>query len=226
MKKILLNLIALNLLMGFIACKGPKGEDATVTGEGEASPQIGVAYAVNTDNSMVNWEGTKPTGTHTGTVSLEEGTVYVKENKITAGEFTLDMNSITVTDLEGEWKDKLESHLKGTNEKQVDDFFNVQKYPVAKFEITKVTDLAGDANSNAMVYGNLTMKDVTQQVGFKANIMINNDGVSVVTPAFVINRTEWNIKFRSPSLYENLQDKAISDEIGLSIRLNAPAPMS
>ena len=226
MKKSFLNLIALSLLLGVIACKGPGGENASVTEEGEASPQIGTAYEVNTENSMVTWEGTKPTGTHTGTVSLSDGTVFIKDNKIMAGEFILDMNSITVTDLDGEWKEKLEGHLKGSNEGQADDFFNVQKFPTAKFEITKITDLSGDPASNSMVYGNLTMKEITKQVGFKANITISNEGVTVTTPPFVINRTDWEINYRSPSLFENLQDKAISDEIGLSISLYAPAPVS
>ena len=70
------------------------------------------------------------------------------------------------------------------------------------------------------------MKGITKQVGFKANIEVSNKGVSVTTPPFKINRTDWNINFRSPSLFENLQDKAIDDEFSLSIELNAPTPLS
>jgi polyisoprenoid-binding protein YceI len=226
MKNLFINLIVFSFLVGFIACKGPSGEDASISKEGVASPQIGLAHQVNLSESMVLWEGSKPTGTHTGTVSIKNGTVYVKDGQVSAGEFTLDMPSINVTDLEGKGKEKLEGHLKGSNDKQVDDFFNVSKYPEATFEITKATNLQGDPNANTMIYGNLTMKGITKQVGFKANININNQGVSVTTPPFKINRTDWNINFRSPSLFENLQDKAISDEIGLSIKLSAPAPMS
>jgi len=219
-------MLSLLLTLNIIACKGTSGEKAEITAQGEASPQIGTAHEVNTSSSQISWEASKVTGTHTGTLNLNNGTVYVKDNKVVAGDFTLDMKTINVTDLEGEWKQKLEDHLKGSNEKQADDFFNVNKYPTANFEITKVTDLTGDPNANAMVYGNLTMKDITKQIGFKANILVNNEGVSVSTPPFKINRTDWNINFRSPSLFENLQDKAIDDEFSLSINLNAPAPMS
>ena len=131
------------------------------------------------------------------------------------------MNTITVSDLEGDQKGYLESHLKGLDDEKADDFFNVKKYPTAKFEITKLTKKEGDPNGNALVYGNLTLRDQTQSVGFTANIDVTDEAVNVGTAAFTINRTEWGIKYNSPTFFENLKEYAIDDKVGLKISLVA-----
>jgi polyisoprenoid-binding protein YceI len=97
----------------------------------------------------------------------------------------------------------------------------VKKYPTAKFEITKVTDLAGNPDANSLVYGNLTMKDQTKQVSFKANIATDGKMVKVSAPKFTIDRTQWKVTYGSKSIFDNLKDKFINDEIGLQIELAA-----
>ena len=220
------NLIKITFLMlavsMFVACKNTKGEDAKVSDKVEASSTAeGKTYTVATDVSKVMWEGTKPIATHNGTVNISEGTVIVNEDAIVGGSFTLDMNSITDLDLEGDKKAYLESHLKGLDDKKADDFFNVNKYPTAKYEITKVTKKEGDPNGNILVYGNLTIKDITKSVGFTANVDMADGMVRVSTPQFKIDRTEWGIKYNSPSFFENLADNAINNDIGLKITLVA-----
>jgi polyisoprenoid-binding protein YceI len=220
------NLIKITFLMlavsMFVACKNTKGEDATVSDTVEETSTVeGKAYAVASDVSKVMWEGSKPVGTHKGTVNVSEGSITVDGGAIVGGSFTLDMNSITVLDLEGEKKGYLESHLKGLDDKKADDFFNVNKFPTAKYEITKVTKKEGDANGNALVYGNLTLKGATKSVGFTANVDVADGIVKVSTPQFKIDRTEWGIKYGSPSFFENLADKAIDNDIVLSISLVA-----
>jgi len=207
----------------FVACKNTKGEDAKVSDKVEKTSKAeGKTYTVATDVSKVMWEGTKPTSGHNGTVGISEGSVIVNGDAVVGGSFTLDMNSIKNLDIEDEGKrGYLESHLKGLGDDNSDDFFNVKKYPTAKYEITKVTKKEGDAAGNALVYGNLTMRDVTKAVAFTANIDMTDGMVRVSTPQFKIDRTQWGIKYGSPSFFEGLADKAINNDIGLKISLVA-----
>lgn len=215
-------LLTFSLLFGLVSCKNTKGDKAEVSDAGKAAVKTGEMMKVNSATSKVLWEGTKPTGAHNGTVDVTEGTVSVEGGKVTGGKFSLDMNTITVLDLEGDGKADLEGHLKGLGEgDSADHFFNVNKYPTASFEITKVTGLTGAEGANALVYGNLTMKGQTKQISFKANINVTSGAVSVETPQFTIDRTQWNVQYGSKSIFPDLKDKFINDDIGLKIMLNA-----
>ena len=209
------------MFLGYTSCKKTPGEKAEVSDAKEVAKAQGVDYQVNIDNSLVSWEGAKPTGSHTGTLAVSAGSVSVKDGKVSAGNFTLDMNSINVTDLEGGKKAGLESHLKGMKDENADDFFNVRKFPTATFEITKVTNLLNDTDANHLIYGNLTLKGISKEIQFKAQVDVTDGMVKVATPQFTIDRTLWEIKYGSPSFFEGLQDKAINNEIALSISLSA-----
>jgi len=210
----------LSMLMVFaFACK--KDKASAVVGDAVESVESatntkGTSYAVIPEKSMVNWAGSKLTGTHTGTLKVSEGKVLMNNGKLTGGKFTIDMSSLTCTDLAaGDGKEKLEGHLKSG------DFFDVANHPDANFEITKVTGLEGDAKANSLVYGNLTIKGVSKQVGFKANVSSNGNSVSVSSPDFKINRTDFGIKYGSTSLADTVKDKAIDDQVTLSVVLGA-----
>lgn len=217
-------LFALMLFAGAIAlfsCKESAGEKAEVSDAAQVEATTGDVVPVNVSNSVINWEGTKPTGTHTGTINISEGSVVVNDGKVTGGSFTIDMNSIVNTDQNGDMKANLENHLKGFAEGKEDHFFNVAQHPTAKFELTKVVSLDGDADANSTVYGNLTIKDITKEIGFRATINTNGDQVTVSTPQFTIDRTQWGVNYGSKSIFDDLGDKFINDEIGLKINLQA-----
>lgn len=221
MKNLLKFTFLMFALSMFVAC-GSKGKDAKVSETaGTVAKAEGKKYAVNAAVSKVMWTGTKPAGSHTGTIDVTEGEISATDGMITGGSFTLDMNTINCTDLEGDQKAGLEGHLKGSNDKNKNDFFNVADFPTAKFEITKVTKKEGDPTGNALVYGNLTMKGITKQVGFTAMTDVKDGMVRVSTPSFTINRTDWGIQYGSPSFFEGLKDKAISDDITLQVSLSA-----
>src|SRR5690554_6240838 len=118
------------------------------------------SYTVDTDGSVIKWEGKKPRTTHYGHVKLSSGTLLVENNQLVAANFTIDMTAIVVEDLEGEYKENLEAHLKGTAEGKEGDFFDTNKYPTGTFELTAV-----EANN---VRGNLTIKEETKTVEFPA----------------------------------------------------------
>jgi len=210
-----------------LSCQNSRVESTT----SETPPVETVATTAGADQvlhvlpaaSLIHWEGYKPAMgvTHTGTVHISGGKLGLTDGMLTSGMFTIDFTSITDTDLEGDSKAKLEAHLKGTAKGKEDDFFNVGKYPTGQFEITKVTSIEGDPEANTLIYGNLTIKDVTKNVGFKANVNVTNGTLIATTPLFALDRTEWGIKVLSKKFFENLTNEFVSDEFGLRIELRA-----
>ena len=72
---------------------------------------------IDAAKSSIEWLGKKVTGQHNGTVNFKDGALVFKRKALKGGSFTVDMNSLTATDLTGEYKDKLDGHLKA------EDFF-------------------------------------------------------------------------------------------------------
>ena len=122
--------LAAAALITFSAC-GDSAKTAEVSESQQVSKLTGTTYVIDS-TSKLTWKGSKPTGTHTGTFNLS-GELTVDGKNITAGTFTIDVASLVNQDLtEKDGKSKLEGHLKSP------DFFDVQKYPTAKFEITGI----------------------------------------------------------------------------------------
>lgn len=221
MRNIIILFSLCTFLISFQSCKSKTAESGNTLITETAAPKEGNSFKVNTEKSQVFWNGSKPTGIHTGVVQISEGELFMKDGVLTAGSFILDMNTISCLDLEGEQRASIEAHLKGLEEGEEDDFFNVNKFPTAKFEITKVTNLISDYSATNLIYGNLTLKDVTRSVGFKANIQQVENKVSVKIPEFKIDRTKWGISFMSKSILGDIKDKFINDNIGIAIDLTA-----
>jgi len=217
MKNIFTLILAFALIGSISSCKqDKKAPAAEVSEKQEVKKVMGAAsFGVSAAESMVTWVGSKPTGKHSGTIGVSEGAVNVENGEVVGGSFTIDMNSIKNTDMEGEDATNLEGHLKAP------DFFDVAAFPTSKFEITKVAKLANDDKATHLVYGNLTIKDATKQIGFKANIANEGNSVKVTTPDFMVNRADFNVKYGSKSFFDNLKDKYIDDNIAMSINLVA-----
>ncbi|MUV03134.1 YceI family protein [Flavobacterium rakeshii] len=204
-----------------VSCKKDNTDNAETTEAVEAKEATAeaVKYNVNTEESVIDWTGSKPTGKHTGTIKISEGEFAVKNDSVESGKFTLDMNSITVTDLEaGNGKEDLEGHLKGLGkEETADHFFNVNKYPTGTFEITGITQEEG----KTMVEGNLTLKETTKNIKFPATITVTPEAVTLVSESFKIDRTLWKVNYSSKSIFDNLGDKYVDDEIEIKVNVKA-----
>ena len=88
---------------------------------------------VDVAKSTISWVGKKVTGQHEGTVNLKEGNLIFKGKKVVGGNFTVDMTSMTTTDLKaGQGKEKLDGHLKS------EDFFGTEKFQTATFIKTPI----------------------------------------------------------------------------------------
>ncbi len=168
--------------------------------------------SIDAKSSKIDWHARKVTGTHTGTVPVSSGTLVLDNNKLKGGTFLIDVKSLVVTDVkDADMNGKLTNHLKS------DDFFSVEKNPQAKLVITEVTP---STNNDYEVTASLTIKGITNTVKFPATVKIA--GKKVTADAKVtVDRTKYDIKFRSTNFFENLGDKAIMDDFTLDVSLVA-----
>jgi polyisoprenoid-binding protein YceI len=169
-------------------------------------------FKVDSGASKIAWRGEKVTGFHTGFVSVKEGTLTYADGKLTGGAFEIDMNSITCTDLDAETGAKLVGHLKSA------DFFGSDKFPVARYVITKAIPL--DTKGNYKIIGNLTIKETTKEVKFNAFVAEKGD-VIAANGKITIDRSDYDVRFGSGAFFENLGDKTIYDEFTLDVTLAA-----
>ena len=117
---------------------------------------------INIQKSSIKWIGeyTFYFGGHDGFINFKEG-YFIKENDvITGGEFIIDMNSITNTDIDksSESNKNLVDHLKN------EDFFEVEKFPTATLKITKVEY---SDKVSARLEADLTLKGITKPINFR-----------------------------------------------------------
>lgn len=160
---------------------------------------------IKSETSKVVWKGYKLTGSHEGTIAIQSGTLNFNGDKLTGGEFVIDMTTINTTDLQGEYKGKLDGHLKS------DDFFGVQKFPIAKLVFKKIKSTG---KKSYKVTGDLTVKGITKSVNLIISVYGNKANVTLK-----IDRTKYGIKYSSGSYFDDLKDKLIYDEFDLVVDL-------
>ena len=164
------------------------------------------SYKVNTAESTLEWEGGKITGsTHTGLIQLTEGYFQLTDGAFALGQFTIDMASMTNTDLGGEYGDKLMGHLKS------DDFFGVETYPTATLKIVSSTRFV---DGRATVQANATIKGRTERVSF--DVVKNGDAFDAEV---VLDRSKFDVRYGSDSFFDNLGDNMILDDFTMRIHL-------
>ena len=204
-----------------VACRNDKENpvEASEAQETAMTSEEAVTYEIDTTASTIKWRGTKPTGEHIGSIDVQNGQIIVDKEKISGGKVVIDMNSIAVLDEGRDEKSRtnLENHLKGTVEGKETDFFNVLKYPTAIFEITGLTQ----ENGIKMLEGNLTIKDQTKHISFPVTTKVENNQLSLESETFVIDRTDWGVNYGSKSVFDDLGDKFISDDMELTINVKA-----
>ena len=213
MKKVIFMLAIVGL--AFTSCKENDKKSEGKNGVEPAKETVEKAadykgdYVVDVLSSEVTWKGFKPTGSHSGALKIKSGSFSLANGAVVSGEFILDMVSIVVLDIpaDDKYNAKLVGHLKA------DDFFGVETNPTASFKVTSV-----EGNS---VSGDLTIKGHTKNVTFEATTSENEGVVTFKTGAFKIDRTDFDIKYKSKKFFDNLKDKFINDEIEISITVSS-----
>jgi len=165
---------------------------------------------VNAENSTIKWIGSKVASSHEGSVNIQRGMLMIEHGTLVGGRFSIDMTSISDTDIESEeYRAKLDGHLKSK------DFFDVEQFPLAIITITKAEKGEGNAYK---VVADLTIKGITHPVTFPAKVTINGLNFSA-TAKIKIDRTKWGIEYNSGNFFENLGDHLIKDEIEFDVYL-------
>ncbi len=160
---------------------------------------------VDAQKSAVTWLGKKVTGEHSGTVNLKEGNLIFKSDKLAGGNFTVDMTSLTATDISGDYRAKLDGHLKSA------DFFGTEKFPTATLVFKKIATKAGGVYT---VTADLTIKGITNPITFDLAVK-----GSTAATKLTIDRTKYDIKYNSKSFFDSIGDKAIYDDFELTVAL-------
>ena len=168
-------------------------------------------FAVDVKRSSIEWKASKVGGSHHGKVNLASGSLILSGNSLKGGSFIIDMPSITVEDLKGKSKENLTNHLRSN------DFFAVADYPTAVFQITKVNSNAGQF----MIAGILTVKGISNSISFPAEVKRQGNTVTAEARSIRIDRTKYDIKYRSMRFFSDIADKAIDDEFEISVKLTA-----
>lgn len=169
-------------------------------------------FKANTGISLIRWTGKKITGTHNGTINLSDGFIEVDDGKITGGSFDIDTRSIVITDIKDEQTNaQFAGHLFS------DDFFAVDKFPSANFTIMNVTP---SESNRSNIEGLLTIKGITHSLSFEATIDMQEKAISA-TGDIIVDRTKYDIKFRSGNFFKGLGDTLIYNDFTLSLSLIA-----
>jgi polyisoprenoid-binding protein YceI len=168
-------------------------------------------YTVDATKTTLNWKAEKITGFHEGTIAVKSGTLKVDKEKVISGSFIINMGTIVSTDLtDAEYNKKLIGHLSSP------DFFDIAKFPDAKFTLTKPIDLS---KSVTEVHGNLTIKGISKPLSFKTVIRKEGNSYTFDANSIVVDRTAYSIKDGSGTFFSGLGDKVIYDEFTIKLKL-------
>ncbi|HWJ25069.1 MAG TPA: YceI family protein, partial [Flavisolibacter sp.] len=166
MKKLKTQYWSLLVASIFSACSSLPKADKAVLSTPSVSATIGIPkdeeLRSDTTSTYVRFIGHGVGHSHAGQFKLKEGKVQLQGQNLVGGYFVIDIQSMKLEDQSSGVQQKLRPHLLSS------DFFNVQKYPYAMFNIYKTEPYHGHSvlNANYMVSGGLTMKGVTRSISF------------------------------------------------------------
>jgi polyisoprenoid-binding protein YceI len=203
--------IVITILSGLIflsACSDPAADKSrAVTGEASqtASPAAaaqGTKYLITSQNSKIEFVGSKVTGSHNGSFQDFSGQIdYTGNVETSRVNITIKTASLTTDD------PKLTEHLK------TPDFFDVAKFPEATFVSTAIKP-GGEKGASHTVTGNLKLHGVEKSVTFPATIAVTPD-TATVDANFSINRKDFGIN------YAGQANNLIRDDVVLTLTIRA-----
>jgi polyisoprenoid-binding protein YceI len=172
-----------------------------------------INYNIDSAESSIRWLGKKITGSHNGTINIAEGILTMTDGELTAGEFIVDTRSIKILDIaDHETNEQFAGHLAS------EDFFASEDYPTATLAISKVSK---HVNTNYHITADLTIRGITKPIEFDAEVRSILEDTLKVSARLVIDRTKYNMKFRSGHFFKDLGDALIYDEFILDVQLKA-----
>jgi polyisoprenoid-binding protein YceI len=169
-----------------------------------AGPTAGTGkFVFSQTGSRVEWTGAKITGKHDGTFEAFTGAVNLVDGAPEKSSVTVEIDTSTLkTDPQ-----QLTDHLKSK------DFFDVAKFPKAKFTSTAVK-AGGEKGATHTITGNLELHGVTKGITFPATIKVEGDDVKV-NAEFVINRKDFSL------VYPGKPNDLIKDDVAIKLTIDA-----
>jgi hypothetical protein len=161
----------------------------------------------------IHWVGRKVTGAHNGIIAVKAGTLSLNDGQLTGGTFIVDTTSIRILDItDPATNAQFAGHLAS------DDFFASEKYPEA-YLIINSKEQNGDHTYN--INGELTIKGITNPVRFNAKLNANGGDTITASGKIVVDRTKYDMKFRSGNFFQNLGDNLIYNDFNLNVNITA-----
>lgn len=163
-------------------------------------------WVIDTEKSVLAWQGRKSTGSHHGTIKVS-GHIF-EENGELRGTIFADMKTIMDVDLEGDpLKPVLESHLNS------DDFFFTKLHPTAKFEITgtKLNDVQSITYPQIIATGTFTVRGVSHSLEVPLVITDLDETTISIETHFDFDRTKWGIIYGSTRFFRHLSYHKVFD---------------
>lgn len=212
--------------LALAACGGNSNADKVQTSTAqEIATEKGTVFHLDRAGSSIKWKAYHKGGFDPRFGTLEsEGSLTLENDAIASGKFTIDMNSlrtdedaVDVAKTGGKTAADLDGHLKN------EDFFEVEKYPTAKLDITSVRpfdstkDKSVLADATNIISGNLTIKEKTVNISFPAKVSVNENEVTVQSK-FSINRQDWGLTYGTDG---DPKDWMISQEVDLEFDITA-----
>jgi polyisoprenoid-binding protein YceI len=213
-------MMAALIALGLMSCENKRSGDTATTDETQTIAEAeGTELYLDTSGSVLTFTGYGVGKNHPGRFRFNRGTVTVKDGEVTSGTFLISVTSMAMDEPGEMFQTKLRGHLLSA------DFFDVEIYPDAKFEITKVepySPSAGDssvvAGANKRIHGNLTLKGITKNISFPARVDVTDDKVTCKAD-FDIDRTQWNISYNADK--EAAKDKFIDRDVNIRLDIAA-----
>lgn len=174
-------------------------------------------FKIVSANSQIDWTGRKVTGAHNGTIGIKEGNFILNDGKINGGNIIINTSTIKILDVtDPATNAQFAGHLAS------DDFFSIEKFPTATLDILSVKEIS---NSTYHLEGNLTIKDITHLVGFDAKVENSRNEIKL-SGKLIIDRTKYDIRFRSGNFFTDLGDTLIYNDFDLDFTITAEAVLS
>lgn len=192
-------------------CGNTTSNEENLSKEGEIQePEIEVPitskeYMLNAEKSTLRWIGGKPTGQHMGSIDVKIGAMAKNSDGTIQCVVVMNMNTIKCMDIEDPEENKdLVDHL---NDK---DFFDVINFPEALIEIKEMRKEPESEFSQVM--GELEIKNHKEPIEFQATVKDIGDSI-MISGTLIFDRTAFEIKYKSKTIFPDLGDKFINDEI-------------
>jgi rhodanese-related sulfurtransferase/polyisoprenoid-binding protein YceI len=175
-------------------------------------------HAIDLKESFIEWNGRNLLHKHHGRIGFRSGSLEIAQANLVNGNFVIDLQGIACSNLQGtDLHDILIHHLKS------DDFFDVERFPEARFVIQHAKRIEGviAGRPNLEITGELSLKDVSASITFLATAGVTAEGKAAAQAVLSFDRTQWNVIYGSARFFNRLGMHLVNDLIDLDIRIVA-----